>query len=162
MKGRKPTPVHLKLVTGNPGKRAITKAAAAEKKIPRRGVMMPPKELCDEAKVEWGRVANDLAKSGLLTDLDTSVLAAYCQSFGIWLRAERLIAEAAKLDPTYAGLLILTSNANLIQNPLVGIANKAKSDMVRFAAEFGMSPSARSRINAQAPELPEDKTAKYF
>jgi len=29
---------------------------------------------------------------------------------------------------------------------LIGIANKAAGDMVRFATEFGMTPSARARL----------------
>jgi P27 family predicted phage terminase small subunit len=44
------------------------------------------------------------------------------------------------------GLMIKTSNGNAIQNPLVGTANKAASDVVRYAAEFGMTPSARVRL----------------
>ena len=39
--------------------------------------------------------------------------------------------------------MIKTSNGNAIQNPLIGTADKADSDMVRYAAEFGMTPSAR-------------------
>ena len=50
-------------------------------------------------------------------------------------------------DPNAAGLLVKTTGDNIIQNPLVGIANKAMSDMVRYAAEFGMTPSARVRLN---------------
>jgi phage terminase small subunit len=42
----------------------------------------------------------------------------------------------AKRDLLTDGLLIETSNGNAIQNPIVGIANKAMSDMVRFAAEL--------------------------
>jgi phage terminase small subunit len=35
--------------------------------------------------------------------------------------------------------------------------------MVRFAAEFGMTPSARSRINATPPgEGAEDPAARFF
>jgi phage terminase small subunit len=45
----------------------------------------------------------------------------------------------------------MTTNGNAIQNPLIGTANKAASDMVRYAAEFGMTPSARARISAQPP-----------
>ncbi len=51
-----------------------------------------------------------------------------------------------KRDLLTGGLMIKTSNGNAIQNPLVGTANKAVSDMVRYAAEFGMTPSARVRL----------------
>jgi len=42
--------------------------------------------------------------------------------------------------------MIKTTNGNAIQNPLVGMANRAMADMVRYATEFGMTPSSRSRI----------------
>lgn len=145
--GRKPKPTHLKLVTGNPGKRPMPKSEA--KVVP--ALPSPPPHLSDEAKVEWGRISEDLFKVGLLSHIDRAALAAYCQAYGRWAQAERAIAEMAKRDQLTGGLMIKTSNGNAIQNPLVGTANKAAADMVRFAAEFGMTPSARSRINAEAP-----------
>lgn len=42
--------------------------------------------------------------------------------------------------------MIATSNGNAIRNPLVGTANQAGSDMVRYAVEFGMTPRARVRL----------------
>jgi phage terminase small subunit len=39
----------------------------------------------------------------------------------------------------------------LVQHGLIGIANKAMADMVRYAAEFGMTPSARCRVSATPP-----------
>jgi P27 family predicted phage terminase small subunit len=48
------------------------------------------------------------------------------------------------------GLIIKTTNGNIIQNPLVGIANKAWGEYLRFAQEFGLTPASRTRI--QAPE----------
>lgn len=52
---------------------------------------------------------------------------------------------AAK-DTVTDGLIIRTRSGNIIQNPLVGTANKAMADMVRYAAEFGLTPSARTRV----------------
>jgi phage terminase small subunit len=48
--------------------------------------------------------------------------------------------------------MIKTKSGNVIQNPLVGTANKAMSDMARYAAELGMTPTARARVTqADAP-----------
>ena len=58
--------------------------------------------------------------------------------------------------------MIKTSNSNAIQNPLVGTANKAAADMVRYAAEFGMTPSARSRITAEPPAEDTDPADRFF
>jgi len=159
MRGRKPTPTHLKLVKGNPGKRPTNPSEAA----PARNLPNPPTELCDDAKVEWGRVSEELYRLGLLTGIDRAALACYCQAYGRWVQAERAIAEMAKKDPLTGGLLIKTTNGNAIQNPLVGVANKAMADMVRYAVEFGMTPSARSRIETDKASIPEkDAASRYF
>ena len=42
--------------------------------------------------------------------------------------------------------VIKTASGNLIQNPFLGIANHAMDQMLKIAAEFGMTPSSRSRL----------------
>ena len=106
------------------------------------------------------RVAVELHRIGLLTGVDRAALAAYCQAFGQWVEARRAIREMAKANPSTAGLTIRTSNGNVIQNPLVGIANRAAADMVKYAVEFGMTPSARSRVQATSDD--EDNTFSQF
>ncbi len=157
--GRKPKPTHLKLVTGNPGRRPLP--AVEAQAVP--ALPSPPPHLSDDAKVEWGRVSEELYKIGLLSGIDRASLAAYCQAYGRWAIAERAIAEMGKRDLLTGGLMIKTSNGNAIQNPLVGTANKAMSDLVRYAAEFGMTPSARSRIIAAPPgSESQDPVAAYL
>lgn len=159
MRGRKPKPTHLKLVTGNPGRRHLNQAEPKHA----LSIPTPPPELSDDAKVEWGRVAERLYRVGTLTEVDRAALAAYCDAYGRWAQATRAISAMAEKDPVTRGLLIKTSNGNAIQNPLVGVANKAASDLVRYAAEFGMTPSARSRINAEGHKAEaEDEAAKFF
>ena len=69
----------------------------------------------------------------------------------------------AERDQLTSGLMIKTTNGNPIQNPLVGIANKAAAAMVRYAAEFGMTPSARSRVEgAPAGRNGDTAAAQYF
>ena len=138
-RGRKPKPTGLKLVTGNPGKRALNKAEPK----PTSPLGEPPAHLSKDAIGEWDRVSGELASSKIATGLDVAALAAYCQAFGRWAQAERALA---KMSNQADGLIIKTVSGNMIQNPLVGVANKAMADMVRYAAEFGMTPSARSRV----------------
>ena len=60
----------------------------------------------------------------------------------------------AERDELTSGLMIKTTNGNAIQNPLVGVARRAAADMVRYASEFGLTPSARARLalNPHAPK----------
>lgn len=160
MRGRKPLPSHLKVIQGNRGKRPIkADAIQVEPSLP-----MPPPHLCDEAKVEWGRVASMLYALRLLSEADVAALTAYCQAWAIHKQATEALNLMAKSDAVTKGLLIKTTNGNAIQNPLLGIANKAANDMVRFAAEFGMTPSARARINAPKGEetQSQDTVERFF
>ena len=120
----------------------------------------PPKHLCKDAKREWETVCKTLFEIGVLTEIDKAVLAAYCTAYALWERSWRAINEMSATGKLGAGLMISTTNGNMIQNPLVGTANKAAGDMVRFASELGMTPAARSKIKAG----PGKKTGadKYF
>lgn len=138
-RGRKPKPTGLKVITGNPGKRSMNKAEPK----PYSPLGDPPAHLSQDAIGEWERVAGELVACKIASGLDVGALAAYCQAYGRWAEAERTLA---KMKNEAGGLIIKTTSGNLIQNPLVGVANKAMSDMVRYASEFGMTPSARSRV----------------
>lgn len=168
-RGRKPTPTHLKLVRGNPGKRALNKG---EPQPPAGDTLMPPPFLNDDAKVEWGRVLGDLQRCGLVTTIDRAALAGYCQAYGTWAECDRALRAAAEVDRARAhallaklppedkvaraavdaqlaaaGLLATTTNGNVIQSVLLGARNKAMELCLKFGVEFGMTPSARTRID---------------
>lgn len=144
MRGRKPTPTHLRLLQGNPANRPVN---ANEPRPPRPPDIPPaPSILTPEAREEWNRVAEEVYNLGLLTVVDVQVLAAYCQAYGRWARAERKLAKVAELDDRTEGLIIKSANGNFIPNPLIWIATSAARDMVRYAAEFGFTPSSRTRI----------------
>jgi P27 family predicted phage terminase small subunit len=145
-RGRKPKPTVLKLVTDNPGNRPLN--AAEPKPVSR--ALQAPDILLPEARAEWDRVADDLVAAGLITVADLASLAIYCTAYGRWVQAERLLAVSAKANPETEGLTVGTPNGAVIQNPLLGIRNKALADLMKASAELGMTPSARSRVQAAA------------
>ena len=155
-----PVPTALRLIRGNPSKRPLPKN---EPVVP-LAQPDPPPFLCDDAKEEWVRICGTLHAAGLMTEIDRAALAAYAAAYGRWAQAERAINRLAESGDVNSGLTILTSNGNVIQNPLIGIANKAKTAVVRFAAEFGMTPSARSRVSVtpQEKDAEENKAARHF
>ncbi len=146
LRGKKPTPTHLRLVKGNPGKRPLPKNE------PKPDLVVPPvpPELSDDAKLEWGRVTVELHKLGLLSGIDRAALAAYCSSYGLLVRVERLLRKIG--EDGSDGILLMTAQGNVVQHPLLGVANKARRDMMAYAVEFGMTPSSRSRVNGAPPE----------
>lgn len=96
-----------------------------------------------------------------MTEMDRAALAAYCQAYGVWAQAERAILKL-QAGGEINGLLMKTTNGNVIQHALIGIANKARADLVKFAAEFGMTPSARSRVEANPPQDGDKEQEKSY
>ena len=143
MRGRKPKPTALKLIEGNPGKRRIN---AREPKPP-GSVPTCPAHLSPTAKSEWKRLATVLNQIGLLTQIDRSVLAAYCQAYGRWVEAERKLAETPPILKTPAGYVQIS--------PWITISNKQVELMARLMAELGLSPTSRSRLAVQVKTGPK-------
>ncbi len=141
-RGRKPKPTHLKLVEGNRGKRKLNPDEPEYELTS----IMPPPELNDMAKVEWGRVAHQLHDQKVLTDVDRATLAGYCAAYATFVQCETGLKKMALQDPHFGGLMVKTSNGTLIQNPMIGTRNTALATMNRFACELGMTPSSRTRI----------------
>lgn len=73
MRGRRPKPTRLKVLTGNPGKRPLNQTE------PRPEITVPdcPIELGEVARREWNRLVGELAALKLLTNFDRAALAAY-------------------------------------------------------------------------------------
>ena len=136
-RGRKPKPTAVKVLEGNPGKRELN----MYEPIPKKGAMPKcPDWLEDEAKEEWKRLAKNLYELGLLTDLDVQAFASYCQAYARWREAEEFISQH--------GAIVKTKSGYWQQVPQVAIAHQNQKMMMQAAAEFGLTPSSRSRIVA--------------
>ena len=155
-RGRPPVPTHLKVLRGNPGHRALH---AEPEPAVALAVPAPPSFLMPYAQDEWTRIAEELYRLGCLTVADLNTLAAYYQAYGHWRTAEEALAKMRERDPLTAAIMLKTRNGNAMPNPLLIAANKAASDMIRYASEFGLTPAARSRIAAAHVEVGKPKFA---
>jgi P27 family predicted phage terminase small subunit len=134
MRGRRPKPTRMKVLTGNPGKHSlITHEPRPEAEIPDC-----PLELGPVARKEWDRLALELGNLRILTQLDRAALAAYCGAYALW-------AEATEAIQKY-GTMIKSPSGYPQQSPYVAIANRQAELMMRIASEFGFTPASRSRI----------------
>lgn len=147
MRGRKPK---LRVVGGNGCRRPRNEAKSA----PEARIPQPPFELSKEAMAEWDRLSEPLHRAGLLTELNRAVFAAYCDAYAQALQAGRVLRRMAKTDPVTGGLVIRTKKGYPIQNPILGIANKAWAETVRYAIELGMTPRARTRVQNRKSNRP--------
>ena len=138
MRGRRPKPTRLKLLTGNPGKRRLN----ADEPQPEASIPDCPPELGPVAKREWDRLVGDLAKLRLLTSLDRAALAAYCGAYALW-------AESTEAIQKY-GAMVKSPTGFPMQSPYLAVANRQAEIMMRIASEFGFTPASRSRIATPA------------
>lgn len=134
MAGRKPKPTKLKLLQGNPGRRPLNLAEPQ----PAAGVPKCPAWLDVTAKAKWREVAPELARIGVLTKIDGSMLAAFCKNFSRWVAAEKILTKQGMTSESDTGLIKT--------RPELRIAEEAMRQMRAFASEFGLSPSSRSRL----------------
>ena len=132
----KTIPTKLKLLRGNPGKRKLNPSEPT----PKTRLPTPPQHLDEVAREEWARIGAELLRFNLVSEMDRAELAAYCQCYSRWVAAEKGVARE--------GLTRETIKGGIIQNPLVGVANRSMELMHRFLTEFGMTPSSRSKLSA--------------
>ncbi len=145
MRGRKPKPTRLKILAGNPGKRRLNEREPQfENRMP-----APPAHLDRPARREWKRTCTMLASARILTEADRDALAAYCLVYTRWADAEREIKKH--------GSVIEVGNSIQL-SPYLIVANRCLEQMLRLWAEFGLTPSSRTRIIASpASEDYEEK-----
>lgn len=138
--GPPPTPTNLRLLKGNPGKRAINKN---EPQGNADAVKMPS-GLTARGKKVWRKVAPMLQSAGLLTDLDVLALKGLCDAYADYEDYREQVAQSSPIIKAPSGYPV--------QNPLISIERKAWEKFMRLMAEFGMTPAARSRIQVEQPD----------
>ena len=156
-KGRRPKPTAVKLVSS--ARRPSKKQFDAEP-APSLGIPQPPNHIDAGAKAEWKRVTHDLFEAGLLSYIDRAALAAYCQAWSTWETAQLVIAQIAKQEPLYKGLMVTSSTGALKANPAVTQAKDAQAAILRVAIEFGMTPAARLHMHVQALKVPNENDSE--
>lgn len=142
--GRKPKPTALKILEGNPGKRPINEQEPKpNKKAPKYPTWLEP-----EAKKEWKRMSKTLENMGVLTEVDMTAFAGYCQAYARWKEAEEFLSKH--------GTIFKTPSGYIQQVPQVSIAQTYLKVMKDFCSEFGLTPAARSRIRVDIEENKND------
>ncbi len=139
--GRKAKPLEMKLLDGNPGKQRLPSGVPA----PPGDMPDAPSHLDQYGRQEWERIADGLNTMGILRNVDQNILGAYCASYSRWRHAEEELNKLKNESPLSA-LVLKTISGNYIQQPLIGIANTAARDMVKYASEFGLTPAARASL----------------
>lgn len=106
-----------------------------------------PAHLNENARAEWDRILPIVEKWNLISELDSAAMALYCVSYSRWQEAEKMLATIAQ--ETGDSLVIMSPSKFPVQNPYLSIANRAMEDCYKYLQQFGLSPAARTRVNAE-------------
>lgn len=148
MAGRRPKPTHLKVVSGNPGKRAINK----KEPKPRKVVPSCPEHLSKASAVAWGKLCVLLDRMGVLTEADALALERLCDCYAEILECRELIARDGR---TYSSIRGIGDEDSPIEqvlmkaNPAVAMLADADRRFKGYLVEFGLTPAARSKVQVK-------------
>lgn len=110
-----------------------------------------PHSLVADARREYRRLAKLLGGLGVLTLGEPAALSLLAVSWARWEKAE---AEIAK-----SGEVVTAPSGYPIPSPWLAISNRAHNQVLKLCEQFGLTPSARSRVTVKPSEAaaPDDK-----
>ena len=145
-------PTNLKIITGNPGKRALNKQEPDPDYL---NDLTAPAFLSNAAKGVWDEIAPVLRKSRLLTIVDVPILAMMCESLAEYRRAT-LYCKDSPLDHSDKTGGDVLSQWKIVQSMSI-------KQVMSIAREFGMTPAARTKIAIQPiGSLFDEEGTDYF
>lgn len=112
--------------------------SARNEMAPPPGLPVCPKYLDKVAREFWEELVPQLAELNVLTKVDGKTLEGLCTNYSQAVKFQKL----ADKDP------IVETPWGPKVNPAVSEARKSWALLKQFAAEFGLSPSARTRVGA--------------
>lgn len=144
--GAVPKPTAQRILEGNPGKRPIR----GDEPQPRHlNFVTPPSHMTDRGKQVWLRLADEMARIGLLTCVDVDEFERYCELRAAW--------EQARDDIQERGMVVTHVNKRDAEkcgtlNPSFRAFRDLGPEIGKLADRFGLTPSARTRIRVDQPE----------
>ncbi len=102
------------------------------------GLPPAPSWLSPSAKLEYKRLARELVASGIATRLDAVVVATHADAVSRLMEATSALASSGPLMRGRDGLPV--------PSPWVKLARDARVEVLRTAAELGLTPASRGRV----------------
>jgi P27 family predicted phage terminase small subunit len=143
-RGRKPLPPESRA----PGSRIEGCAARVE------GAPDCPDHLEGIAREKWDQMIAILDEMGTLSRTDRDAIALYCSTYAQW----RICNDKLREPDDY---VIVSPKGFLLNSPWVNMRNKFSDQMAKMLSEFGLTPSARSRVAAR-PKTEDDALSKFL
>ena len=135
-RGPKPQPANLKILRGNPGGRKIKDTVKPAPKRPRCPTWLIENKTAHHI---WLKISKELDSSGLLVGLDSYLLALFCRAYATIIDCELYIEKQG-------GIAVYLEGKNSQTAPHLAALKDARAFVKGCIADFGLSPSARSRL----------------
>ncbi|WP_103353619.1 phage terminase small subunit P27 family [Amycolatopsis sp. CA-128772] len=135
--GRAPKPTALKLLDGTRADRINQ-----HEPLPRGLPPAAPAGLADDVRDVWDYTVRELDSMGIAFAADRDALVCYCEAVVTHRRASELLAVS---DVLVTGL-----HGGQVRNPALQVQRDAAAVVRGYAQEFGLTPSARTRIEHRA------------
>ena len=155
MSGRRPKPRAVRELEGNRGHRPLPDEPLLET----TGATTCPAYLSRAAKLEWRRLYDDLATSGIVKRTDRQILALYCEACADFREACLAIQDHLK---RHGSLYYRTKAGVLKPIPQLATKRQAAEDIRRHGVEIGLTPSARTRVGAGESGNANDPLADFM
>jgi P27 family predicted phage terminase small subunit len=148
--GRRRTPTALKVLKGE------TRESRLNRRAPKPAGSHPvmPPGMSRRSRAIWRRQTSAMAKTGVLTVVDSDTLRAYCDAVARYEEAETRYRE---LGPRVEG----ARTGELVKNPLHQVVRDNAMLMARLATLLAFVPSAREGIHVDEPEGPADSLSAW-
>ncbi len=146
--GRTPAPASLRILQGNGRGRD---SGNRQVKEPPNFVRLPPDapaSLGPHAAAEWERVVPALSRLSLLKPIDRAGLTCYCELWETFVRATADVHERGLVVENKSVKKDGTETIWFTANPAVAVQLKAQAAIRAWCAEFGLTPSAESKVSA--------------
>lgn len=155
-RGPKPKPTALKLITGNPGKRAIPE-----------DIPQPTGELEDcpdfvvgAARTYWPYVTGLIQSvPGVSKRPDEVAAAVMCQAICDFVEATEALSENGG---SYQDVETKAGGVMTRIHPAVAVRKTSFDQIMKICAEFGLTPSSRTRLKADLGGDKKNPNDKYF
>ncbi len=142
------------------GQLAITKANLGPV-VAVPGPFAVPDGFNDEQRVVWDKTLGAMRACGLISMVDTVVLEAYCTTYVSWQKTEAELRRIEKEKSFLASVLSRGAQSAVVINPLVHLNSKLRAEAVGYAAQLGMTPAARLRMESGVLGNAEKKASVF-
>lgn len=135
--GPPPKPTALRLLHGD-RKSSINAREPATRSLPPTA----PDGIADDVRAIWDYTLAGIIYMNIAADVDRDALICYCEAVVAHRKASAILAKSP--------ILIKGQMGGMVRNPALAVQRDAATTIRGYCQEFGLTPSARTRIQTDA------------